>query len=1058
MSYDDVRKQLMQATYQKNTGSQATQAKSAASTPAPARSSGYDDVYAQLESSLGSDARLRDARNRAGQASGVQTPAAKWQADRGALIKELNDIDTYSGWIADVDQADQAEKRRREIIAQLEQGDLAAGILSRSSEATGAAEPEIDYTSEEVQKQKAGLKAQRDALVKQAAGLSMYGAEYTDEISDIQAQISALDKQISDLQKPMTFGEHLKSAGTAFRTGLENAGLGFTNVVEWALGERSAPWWFLNEVATLLTGEESPLAGKNPVTALKKQGQQEVAYWQNQSAIKAAGNDLAQSVSKHSSSIAQSSPFILMNLMSLGVAGTAAAGTTEGLSYVSAINSSPALQTVSTIASTSLKDLATNPAAQYSFVSTFGSSYQDALDDGATESAATIYALLNAGFGTIVEMGGGLEAMPEQLVNALKGGNTSFALEYAKDIAHEIGEEEIQRVLELGLKFGHSDVEWLDQENPDSVFNLNEIVETAADTAIDTAVMGGVQSTIQYGANAVANAVQPRAQQRANPYDQWRAAQDNVVNDISNMAAENAAQAETEAPAETAPTAQQRVGSALAGGTVSNRIAESIINDPELAQAFTEMTGVELTGTKSEQRKAVKDAAANYGQQQETQTVAGEAAQQTERERSARERLGITAEDVAARNAETQAENLTAELTEEQKKQNRTETMRGILSRSSEAAGVQMTDEEATAIAEGYEAGTNGRLYAAAATDAYKLGKSGKYTLEEAMKASQYTARLSADQFRNAFEAGAGTETNAVDASTEDGKQTLTAALSSLGEHAEEAANAYEAGQDVSRFAAGMSEAAERYAITGADIRAQDGGIPAESVISTLTDAQIEKAQEIGGRLRETRAAAVSQLAEQRKAIRAQAQAIEQQGVADAAALTEVNRQIREANKIGRETVEMFEAQRDALTKAVEADPDFQNTEEYAKAFDEAKENMERAVELQKSVEELQARKKEIEGKAPVKRKKGTVSLDGGNIAGTDYAGIDRSKLTRQQQNIVAMVERLADFINIDYVVFDGPANMGGAYALHAGVRAGRVSAAQGLRDWHDPEQEPDGV
>ena len=76
MSYDDVRKQLMQATYKKNTGSQATQAKSAASTPAPARSSGYDDVYAQLESSLGSDARLRDARNRAGQASGVQTPAA----------------------------------------------------------------------------------------------------------------------------------------------------------------------------------------------------------------------------------------------------------------------------------------------------------------------------------------------------------------------------------------------------------------------------------------------------------------------------------------------------------------------------------------------------------------------------------------------------------------------------------------------------------------------------------------------------------------------------------------------------------------------------------------------------------------------------------------------------------------------------------------------------------------------------------------------------------------------------------------------------------------------
>ena len=36
------------------------------------------------------------------------------------------------GWITDVDQADQAEKRRREIIAQLEAGDLAAGIVPES--------------------------------------------------------------------------------------------------------------------------------------------------------------------------------------------------------------------------------------------------------------------------------------------------------------------------------------------------------------------------------------------------------------------------------------------------------------------------------------------------------------------------------------------------------------------------------------------------------------------------------------------------------------------------------------------------------------------------------------------------------------------------------------------------------------------------------------------------------------------------------------------------------------------------------------------------------------
>ena len=860
MSYDDVRKQLMQATYQKNTGSQATQAKSAASTPAPARSSGYDEVYAQLESSLGSDARLRDARNRAGQASGVQTPAAKWQADRGALIKELNDIDTYSGWIADVDQADQAEKRRREIIAQLEQGDLAAGIAPES------------YSEAERGRQ----------IFRGATGQSLSG--------------------------------YLNFVGT----GLD----------------------FLKESAIRLGGNADPYAGyatdefSAAQLGYKKASEEDYAdttQWVDklQSSADRLGESANAELQKAKSGLGK-----------FGQAGVDIAANVLQMGYDAALGGLPSM-----------------------FVRSAGSAAQEARQQGAN-------VFQQAAYGTVV---GGVEVLTEKMFDGV-------AKIYGAGAADDVVEELIRKLTKSD--FGRTALRWFAGAAGEGIEEVvSDLVAPYAETIYNGKSIGDVAKGTFTG----------------DTYDLSEILYDFVI------------------------------GAAIGGlGDVT-----SVVTGQD-AQANRELL---------ERDAGMGDVTSQANDAWEVLTGRRTAEQQAERERSARERLGITAEDVAARNAETQAENLKVEPTEEQKKQNRTETMRGILSRSSEAAGVQMTDEEATAIAEGYEAGTNGRLYAAAATDAYKLGKSGKYTLEEAMKASQYTARLSADQFRNAFEAGAGMETNAVDASTEDGKQTLTAALSSLGEHAEEAANAYEAGQDVSRFAAGMSEAAERFAVTGSDIRAQDGGIPAESVISTLTDAQIEKAQEIGGRLRETRAAAVSQLAEQRKAIRAQAQAIEQQGVADAAALTEVNRQIREANKLGRETVELFEAQRDALTKAVDADPDFQNTEEYAKAFDEANENMDRAVELQKSVEELQARKKEIEGKAPVKRKKGTVSLDGGNIAGTDYAGIDRSKLTRQQQNIVAMVERLADFINIDYVVFDGPANMGGAYMqggrLYININAG---------------------
>ena len=871
MSYDDVRKQLMQATYKKNTGSQATQEKSAASTPAPARSSGYDDVYAQLESSLGSDARLRDARNRAGQ-----------------------DGESYEN------------------------------IVSRSQE------QQKSYNTDRLSAQREGLIAEYRKL---GNGDSI---PITQKRNQLRAQIAELDKQLGVEPQDYTFSDR---SASVFGGSTKQFASGYLNFVGTGLD-------FLKESAIRLGGNADPYAGyatdefSAAQLGYKKASEEDYA-------------DITQWVDKLQSSadrLGESANAELQKAKSglgkLGQAGVDIAANVLQMGYDAAIGRIPGVSSLGSM-----------------FVRSAGSAAQEARQQGANVFQQAAYGAAS----------GGVEVLTEKMFDGV-------AKIYGAGAADDVVEELIRKLTKSD--FGRTALRWFAGAAGEGIEEVvSDLVAPYAETIYNGKSVGDVAKGTFTG----------------DTYDLSEILYDFVI------------------------------GAAIGGlgGATSIATGEDAKANRELLERDAGIGNV--------------DSQANDA----WEVLAGRrtAEQQAERERSARERLGITAEDVAARNAETQAENLTDEPTEEQKKQNRTETMRGILSRSSEAAGVQMTDEEATAIAEGYEAGTNGRLYAAAATDAYKLGKSGKYTLEEAMKASQYTARLSADQFRNAFEAGAGTETNAVDASTEDGKQTLTAALSSLGEHAEEAANAYEAGQDVSRFAAGMSEAAERYAITGADIRAQEGGIPAESVISTLTDAQIEKAQEIGGRLRETRAAAVSQLAEQRKAIRAHAQAIEQQGAADTAALTEVNRQIREANKIGRETVEMFEAQRDALTKAVEADPDFQNTEEYAKAFDEAKENMERAVELQKSVEELQARKKEIEGKAPVKRKKGTVSLDGGNIAGTDYAGIDRSKLTRQQQNIVAMVERLADFINIDYVVFDGPANMGGAYMqggrLYININAG---------------------
>lgn len=396
-------------------------------------------------------------------------------------------------------------------------------VTALANAATGKGEKQTDYTSAEAQKQKAALKAERDALEREYAELNsryLYGRigqDYTTEdvahLQDMERQLADYSRQIEALQKPMTAGEHLKSAGTAVVLGLERAGLGVANAVDWALGEKSMPWWLANELATMATGKESPLAGKNPVTAFRKHGEGEVAYWQNSAAQKAAGNDTAEAVSKHAASIAQSSPFILMNLMTMGAAGAAAAGATSAdLAYTATVNSSPAMQAISTMATEGLRSLASNPTAQYSFVSTFGGSYEEALKDGATEAEATIYAMLNASFGTIVEMGGGdpslggMEALPAQVREALAKGDRSLVMDYARSIVGEIGEEELQGILERGLKGGYQETPVYSTENPNAAINPGVMLETAKDTAIDTAILGGGQMAAQAGLNALGNA------------------------------------------------------------------------------------------------------------------------------------------------------------------------------------------------------------------------------------------------------------------------------------------------------------------------------------------------------------------------------------------------------------------------------------------------------------------------------------------------------------------------------------------------------------------------
>lgn len=386
------------------------------------------------------------------------------------------------------------------------------------------------------QEQKEQLKQEREALEAQYNDLKyrfMYGRiwagegappetgvwytpEEAQQMVTMETQLRDYDEKIAALQADVNAGQAL---GTNIMAGLERAGLGVTQGLDWLAGENSLPWDFAKEVGTLFGLD---LEGKNPVTALRNRGEEEVAYWADRGAESVAGNDTWESVGQHAQSIAQSSPFIVLNLLTLGGAGGAAA-TTEGLGYLSNLFQSSGMQGISAMARQGMQTLASNPSAQYAFATTFGSSYDEALKDGATPAEATLYAVLNGTFNSMIEVGGadaalgGMQALPAEVQKAIASGDRNFLLKWIKSTVGEINEEEWQGFIERGLKSIYTDVPLYSTEDQNAIFNPQVVADTAKNTFIDAGIMGGGQMAAQYGMNALANAGQNRQAEQTEP-------------------------------------------------------------------------------------------------------------------------------------------------------------------------------------------------------------------------------------------------------------------------------------------------------------------------------------------------------------------------------------------------------------------------------------------------------------------------------------------------------------------------------------------------------------
>lgn len=135
---------------------------------------------------------------------------------------------------------------------------------------------------------------------------------------------------------------------------------------------------------------------------------------------------------------------------------------------------------------TTLQGMTKNPSFWMSAIPTFGSTYDDAISDGASELEATATAFLNAFAGSAIEIGGGIETIPK---------SAPAIRTWVKGMLDEGKEEVLQGIVEsLSEKaiYDH-DKEWVSADNPDAVINPSRMLQEAAGGMAAGGILGGAQ-------------------------------------------------------------------------------------------------------------------------------------------------------------------------------------------------------------------------------------------------------------------------------------------------------------------------------------------------------------------------------------------------------------------------------------------------------------------------------------------------------------------------------------------------------------------------------------
>lgn len=164
-----------------------------------------------------------------------------------------------------------------------------------------------------------------------------------------------------------------------------------------------------------------------------------------------------------------------------------------------------------------VQKLSKDPMYWTSFIQSFGNSYDEAIEKGATEDEALLATLLSSTANAIVEVGGGVEQLPGEL---RKEGLTSAEKirKWVSSSLDEGKEEVVQGMIErlVNKAVYNQDAPWISSGDEDAVINPRQSLQEGAMGAAIGGILGGGQMLAQEAINARNRIVDPTA----SPLDQ----------------------------------------------------------------------------------------------------------------------------------------------------------------------------------------------------------------------------------------------------------------------------------------------------------------------------------------------------------------------------------------------------------------------------------------------------------------------------------------------------------------------------------------------------------